>query len=373
MRVGTLPVRARFSYFNVGEGAGEYHVVFTPAGGPTDADRQLALLDEATRLFPSIVKEGRPTPVWRRFFLGDPVNRYPFPGGEWPAAETFIGQYLPGGERAVAWGYYVDGATVSRDGNATIMHRSLEHHYYTGLHAGPRGDEEAQTRTLFRALHDETRSRGIHFAGEMARIWVHVNDIDNRYAGMVTARRKFFEDIGLTPDTHYIASTGIEGKSPFPGALVCVDAYAVKGLLPGQLSYLRASDFLSRADRYGVTFERGTVIAHGDRARLLISGTASIDKHGELLFPLQVVAQARRAMQNIDALLREGGAAFTDLTHAIVYLRDAADYPLVRNVISSSWPLVPTIYAVAPVCRPGWLVEIECSAIVARDAAFPPF
>ena len=371
IRAGALPVNARFSVFSTGTGAKEYHAVFIPPAGMPDVARQL---DFATRAFPAASGHPNAVPVWRRFYMSDVVNLRPQLGDDWPAAESFIGQALPGGERAAALCYYVDDAQVERRGNTTIMQRrTLQHHYYTGQFSTAASTTSAQTRALFRALLQQTNRLGASFADDVLRTWIYINDIDNRYSDMVGARRDFFRQVGLTPETHYIASTGIEGKSHVPRALLHADLFAIKGIPAAQVTYLNAPAHLGRPDRYGVTFERATLVAHGDRTLLLVSGTASIDPLGNILFPLDVQAQTLRTIQNIEALLREGGATAADLTHAIVYLRDPSDYSLVSSLVASAWPSVPALYTVAPVCRPGWLVEIECSALVARSSPFPPF
>ena len=46
----------------------------------------------------------------------------------------------------------------------------------------------------------------------------------------------------------------------------------------------------------------------------------------------------------------------------MIYLRDPSDYELVKSVIDQYCEDLPAIYADAPVCRPGWLVEIEGTA-----------
>jgi enamine deaminase RidA (YjgF/YER057c/UK114 family) len=374
IHAGEHPVEVRYSCFPGAAGAGEYHAVFTLAGAAGAAARQLALLDAATRAFPLASGHPDAVPVWRRFHASDPLNLPPPDDDAWPGATSFTGQPPLGGGRVAAWCYYVDGARVSREGNAVIMTRPFhEHHYYTGYRDNSARDEAGQTRAIFRSLRDAARGRGLRFRDEMTRAWVYVADIDNRYAGMVTARREFFEEEGLTAATHYIASTGIEGKSRRAGCLVEVDAYAVKGLAAGQVRYLRALDRLCPTSRYGVTFERGTAIAYADREHLFISGTASIDSRGEILFPRDAGAQARRAIENVEALLRAGGATTADVTHAIVYARDAADYLAAREVVASRLPAVPVLYLHAAVCRPGWLVELECSAIVARRSSYPSF
>ena len=47
----------------------------------------------------------------------------------------------------------------------------------------------------------------------------------------------------------------------------------------------------------------------------------------------------------------------------IIYLRDVADYDLVKSLYEERFPDKPYVIVHAPVCRPGWLVEMECMAI----------
>ena len=47
----------------------------------------------------------------------------------------------------------------------------------------------------------------------------------------------------------------------------------------------------------------------------------------------------------------------------MVYLRDIADYGVVRDMFEERFPNIPKVYLLAPVCRPGWLVEMECMAV----------
>ena len=69
-------------------------------------------------------------------------------------------------------------------------------------------------------------------------------------------------------------------------------------------------------------------------------------------------------MENISALLEEAGASIGDIMQAIVYLRDPADYENVQKYISTHYP---HLIVLAPVCRPGWLIETECVAIIPAD------
>ena len=58
----------------------------------------------------------------------------------------------------------------------------------------------------------------------------------------------------------------------------------------------------------------------------------------------------------------------------IVYLRDVADYELVRRLYAERFPDKPCVIVHAPVCRPGWLVEMECMAVKAQSKSeYPNF
>lgn len=112
---------------------------------------------------------------------------------------------------------------------------------------------------------------GLTLAGNCQRTWFYVNDIDNQYAGMVKARNDLFVTQGLTSDTHFIASTGIAGRTAMPQSLVTMDALAYKPMASHQIQYLYASDHLNRTSEYGVSFERGTALTLGDRRQVFIS------------------------------------------------------------------------------------------------------
>ena len=202
------------------------------------------------------------------------------------------------------------------------------------------------------------------FCGSI-RTCFFVRDVDVNYAGVVKGRKEEFVRLGLTEKTHYLASTGIQGQIADSRSLVLLDAYAVDGLQAEQIRFLHAPEYLNPTYEYGVTFERGTAVEYGDRKHIFVSGTASIDNRGEVVYPGNIAGQTRRMLLNIEALLKEAGSSLADLAQMIVYLRDIADYPIVRDLMEQQFPDVPKVIVLAPVCRPGWLIETECIAIKA--------
>ena len=102
---------------------------------------------------------------------------------------------------------------------------------------------------------------------------------------------------------------------------------------------------------------------YGDRAHVLISGTASINNKGEVIHVGDIVKQTERMWENVGKLLEEGGTTFDDVAQIIVYLRDISDYPMVKAMFDRKFPDTPRVFTLAPVCRPTWLIEMECTAV----------
>lgn len=236
-------------------------------------------------------------------------------------------------------------------------------HLWTAGMSHPEGDLYGQTATLLRGYADSLTREGLSFADNCVRTWIFVRDIDHNYQDVVRARREFFASQGLTEHTHYIASTGIAGNGRETASGVVIDAYAVGGLQAGQQRYLHAPTHLNPTHEYGVTFERGVVVEYGDRSHIFISGTASINNRGEIVHPGDIEGQTRRMLENIEALLNEADASFDDVMMMIVYLRNSSDYVSVNAVFDSRFPTIPKVITLAPICRPGWLVETECIAV----------
>jgi enamine deaminase RidA (YjgF/YER057c/UK114 family) len=143
-------------------------------------------------------------------------------------------------------------------------------------------------------------------------------------------------------------------------------------LQPGQVRFLEAPDFLGPTHLYGVSFERATATRFRDRQHIYISGTASINPAGDILHAGDVLAQLERSLQNIEALLKDASANLDAVAHFIVYLRDPDDAARVNAVLTERFPETPMVVVWGPVCRPGWLIEIEAIAITEYEGAILP-
>ena len=232
-----------------------------------------------------------------------------------------------------------------------------------------------QTYEEFAALKDFLCKHNGNVKDHTVRTWLYCRDVDNNYAGLVQARNKFFAENGLTCDTHFIASTGIEGVCGEVKRLVKMDSINYPGIADGQQQYLAATDMLSPTALYGVSFERATRLIFGDRSHYFISGTASIDHQGKVLYLQDVKKQTVRMLDNIEALLKEGDATLDDIKICTLYLRDLADAQAVQQIIIERLNrTLPLVTLKAPVCRPTWLVEMECIAVNSKGSkSYPDF
>lgn len=361
-----LGVTAQYSAFTRND-VEEYHAMLhvEPCGEPFSGQLQ-RLQAAADRLAGSL--EGA-RPVMKRYFLSDATNQVSLIPADSSCAVSLIQQAPLDGSKVALWLYLVKGADVqSRDGLTLCRHNGYTHLWQTGL-SSAEGNSHSQTAHVLHAYEATLQRHDATLLDDCVRTWFFVRDVDTQYAGMVSARRENFEEQGLTPATHYLASTGIQGLPANPHAIIQMDAYAVLGLKPGQQHYLKALSHLNPTIEYGVTFERATVVDYGDRSHCFISGTASIDNKGEVLHKGDIVGQAQRMWENIEVLLHEGQFSVKDIAQAIVYLRDTADYTTVRQMFAERFPSLPVVITLAPVCRPEWLIEMECIAIAERDNA----
>ena len=219
-----------------------------------------------------------------------------------------------------------------------------------------------QTVMLFDKYIALLEAEGLNLKEHCVRTWLYVRDIDTNYDGVVKARNDIFRQHGLTVDTHFIASTGIGGRAMGKNVCVAIDFLTARDIRPEDKLYLKALDHLNPTHEYGVAFERGVRVALPTKYEYFISGTASINHRGEVINVGNVTKQTERLLENIGALLADGGATMADVKYFIVYLRDLADVQAVDDYMAKAYPDVPRIITHANVCRPAWLVEMECIA-----------
>ncbi|MBO7418144.1 MAG: hypothetical protein J6U14_04330 [Bacteroidaceae bacterium] len=357
------------------KGVNEYHLM-VHVTDPTLAFQQqvdvlLAAYDEALAGLPGAVA------VFKRYFLSDATNQMDLLLGmttEGSSCALSIVQQAPlDGTKIALWAYLLTDVQtrVLSNGLFEALHGSYRH-IWTGSNNNRAANSEYQMRLLLNDYSMNLMEQGCKLADNCIRTWIFVQNIDNNYAGVVKARNEVFVTQGLNSETHFIASTGIGGRMANPKTLVQFDAYAVAGIQREQIHYLYGRSHLNPTYEYGVSFERGTYVDYGDRRQVFISGTASINNHGEIMYPGDVRQQTLRVWENVETLLKEADCTYEEVEQMVVYLRDIADYAVVKALYDERFPDKPKVFVNAPVCRPGWLVEMECMGVkVLENKVFP--
>ena len=354
--------------FDCGTEVKEYHAMIHVSESRLPYAKQLEAVMNA---YHTLLQQWPDThAVFKRYFLSDAANQTDevIVADVTDCAKSIIQQAPLDGTKIALWVYLMSNVQTSltNSGLYQVSHGAFRHLYNASAH-NLAANSEYQMRLLFNEYIMQLAEEGCTLSENCIRTWLFVNDIDLNYGGVVRARNQVFFTQGLTIHTHFIASTGIGGRQQDPNVLSQMDNYAIAGIRPEQIHYLYAPTHLNRTSDYGVSFERGTYIDYADRRHVFISGTASINNKGEIMFPKDVEKQTHRTWDNVEALLKEAECTYDDVAEMIVYLRDIADYEVVRALFEERFSGMPYVIVLAPVCRQGWLVEMECMAIKANN------
>ena len=364
--------------YEVPEGVCEYHAILRVTNPLlTYAEQVECLLGAYGSLLGGELKGA--VAVFKRFFLSDAANQANYlqalHAEHSDCALSVVEQPPLDGTKVAMWVYLQKGVQTKTlpNGIYEVSHGGYRHLWMAGA-CNQASNSEYQMRLLFNDYVMQLLENGCSLADNCIRTWLFVQNVDVIYAGVVKARNEVFVTQNLTDKTHFIASTGIAGRHANPKVFVQMDAYAVDGLQKEQIHYLYAPTHLNPTYEYGVSFERGTYVDYGDRRHVFISGTASINNKGEIMYPGDVRKQTERMWENVETLLKEADCGFEHVGHLLVYLRDIADYTVVKDMFDKRFPNIPKVFLLAPVCRPGWLVEMECMAILPKhNEAYPAF
>ena len=356
---------AEVSKFDNGTEVREYHVMLHVDDATLTYSEQLeAILNAYNSLLEGELKGARS--VFKRYFLSDSANQADdiIVNDVTDCAKSIIEQAPLDGTKIALWVYLQTNVQtgVGKSGLYEVRHGDFRHLWNGSAH-NMAANSEYQTRLLFNEYSVQLLEEGCTLKDNCIRTWFFVNDVDLNYGGVVRARNQFFFTQGLTVNTHFIASTGIGGRQADPNVLSQMDNYAISGIEQEQIHYLYAPSHLNRTSDYGVSFERGTRVDYQDRRQVFISGTASINNKGEIMYPKDIRKQTHRMWENVETLLAEAECTYEDVGYMVVYLRDTSDYQVVHQLYEERFHGKPYVIVHAPVCRSGWLVEMECMAV----------
>ncbi len=226
-----------------------------------------------------------------------------------------------------------------------------------------------ETRQALLLADEVLRGHDWSFA-DVRRTWFYLDDILAWYGDFNQVRNQVYESFGLlngSAASVIPASTGIGGRNA-RGHHCTFDLLATQPLAGRESSVERLRNPLqNEPPEYGSSFSRGLSVTTDCCRYFFVSGTASIDEHGNTVHPGDFDRQARRTLDNIESLLASGGATFEDIRQASAFVKKPGDVGRLRRILKlrglDNLPLVCTI---EDVCRDELLVELDATAVTAR-------
>lgn len=284
-----------------------------------------------------------------------------------------------------AWTINSNDVCVERFGSETlaVSYDGVRWVHCAGISSGQGGAYQQMTRVLQqmrKALGDAESD-----FGHVVRTWFYLGGITDmqegaqRYMELNRARSDFYDDVRFCcslpvpsiPHGIYPASTGI-GMSGHGLVASCLSLQTKREdafLLP--LENPLQTPAYAYPPKYSVKspkFARAKALVLGHYVTTWISGTASV-VHSESCYSGDVEHQTEQTIDNIERLIasenfsfhgiKGAGATLRDIAKIRVYLRRVEDYARCKAICDRRFGQVPAIYAVADICRPELLVEIE--------------
>lgn len=262
------------------------------------------------------------------------------------------------------------GSATCQEGN-TLHWAESDEFLFATARANPAAPIAQQSQQVYMALLRTLQER---HKPHPLRIWNYIHDInaqehgEERYRTFNSGRRAAFEALGYTLGAGAPAACAL-GKNSGPLQVAILSSVRP----PVAIENPRQISAYHYPAQYGIKpplFSRAACYTQGNGAHLLLlSGTASIVGH-LTMHPGDVAAQTQEAIHNVEALLAAAQAKLPDRhwrlqdIHGRVYVRHAADYPLVRPLLERRG-MHHFSYAQADICRSDLLVEIEGEALAA--------
>jgi enamine deaminase RidA (YjgF/YER057c/UK114 family) len=286
-----------------------------------------------------------------------------------------------------AWAVGGPSVRVERFGphGVAVSYHGVRWLYFGGIKPPRKGSTVyAQTMGALQALTKALEQAGSGFS-DVVRTWFYLGGITEvegrtqRYKELNRGRTDFYKGIRFYDSIFhagdsslvYPASTGIGMTGP-ELAVSCTafqtrreDAFLVPLENPQQTPAYR---YHAKYSPQSPKFSRAMALVLPDFLITWVSGTASI-VNSESRHPGNIVKQTEQTLDNIERLIAPdnvaasglpgGGAHFRDLAKVRVYIKRQQDFAKCRAVCERRLGAVPAIYAVADICRPELLVEIE--------------
>lgn len=316
-------------------------------------------------------------------------------GSRFPAPNVVLQPPCCGAALALeAWAIGGTDVRVEYRGPHTVRveQTGAEWTYCAGIQSNPDLSGAAeQTRDVLLKMRSALEAAGSGF-DQVVRTWLYLGGITDpeagsqRYKELNRARSEFYGDIRFhcspsqpnIPQGIYPASTGIGmgGTGLVAGCVALRSRRADSFLLalenPQQTP---AYAYHPRYSPHSPKFSRAVALVLGQNITTWLSGTASV-VHSLSRHPGDIQKQTEQTIENMERLIssenfgfhgvKGAGARLSDLAKVRIYLKRPQDFAACKAICERRLGAVPAIYAVADVCRPELLVEIEGVAFSKR-------
>ncbi len=225
---------------------------------------------------------------------------------------------------------------------------------------GPAPKEYEQVKYVFERSQKILKSKGLDFSNTV-RTWLFADEILSWYGELNKARNVFFQKHDIF-NKIVPASTGI-GISNTYDRVIASQFLAFQPKNDSVKIEKANSPLQCPALDYKSSFSRAIKVTAPDHKRLYISGTASIDEHGETVFKGDAEAQVNMTMKVVNAILEDAKMSWEDTKSSLVYFKYKNDFGLFDEYCMKNGIELPHIKIEADVCRDELLFEIELSAI----------
>ena len=308
--------------------------------------------------------------------VGDPsASRSPWP---WPA-QAVLAPVLGDTRVAVEERWTADGDCLAGKFAGIAFRRSrdilfgvieLDEHAFAA--AGQKSGLQAATEEAYRRIFQLLAAQDLP---HLWRVWNYLADI-NRDTNGLERYRQF--NVGRH-DAFVAFERAATGNVPAACTIGLRQGHLSVAFIAGRVAgrpvenprQVSAYHYPAEYGPRSPTFSRAVLVTLPGQETLFISGTASIVGH-LTVHPDDVAGQSREALANVEAVIGEArrlspAAAFTlpELSFR-VYVRHAADYPVVRDVLAERLgEAAEVLFVQADICRHDLLVEIEAIASTA--------
>ena len=196
---------------------------------------------------------------------------------------------------------------------------------------------------------------------QILKMWFYLQDIDKNYKFFNQARNDFYDSIGLMHGPYY-ASTCIGRPDSFfkNGTYLRASVlYDYDGTNQSKIVYMSNETVMPHPKYYNVRFERGIIYIKSEKYRYIVSGTASINPLGNVVYPNLIYKQIEQTLNNINSLLEKYNQSLTNAKKIVGYVRNPEQIKYINDIINELYPKAEITIVEGKVCRPDWLVEVE--------------